>query len=207
MPPAHMVGVFRLALQPRAADTCSVQSSCAGDLSLGCHLGFAPRTDFGGIELTVIRDSVCRRRQASCIRDHKDRAAPPLVGWDITSTDGAFRRCRSMKSPESPARLFDETARHDRRPAGCRAGDPAVRFRNRRIETFPRPPAARGLARTRDGAMVVVALGDGSLNVYRLSNGLLLASCRFWDDGTAIVLHDPTRREKTRNPKTGNARN
>ncbi len=135
------------------------------------------------------------------VRDQPDRRALPIAGWDITSRTGAFRRLSQDEIEAITAEVIDErlvtfASLLDAEPSTQLSASARVEF-NRSLRL--RPP--RGFARTRDDAMTVVALGNGQLNVYRTSIGLLLASCRFGIDATAIVLHDPSKYEKGSQPQ------
>jgi len=202
MAPAHMSGVFRLVCSPNgqmvAACSHIAPEIFLWDANSGSLLGrLSNGSDSPVAAILFVED--CKRLLV--IREQREGAAPPIVGWDVTPRNGPF----SPLSQDEIARII--AAMVEPRLAliaGMLDAEPPTQLSAAALAEFKRslcirPPS--GLARTRDGAMIVVAQGDGCLNVYRTSSGLLLASCRFGKGGTAIVLHDPSKRERGSQPQ------
>jgi eukaryotic-like serine/threonine-protein kinase len=126
------------------------------------------------------------------VRDQRERGALPLAGWEITSSTGDFSRLAPGEIATAP-----EATRDERLAVIAELLDiqPATQFpaaQCDRLKESLRLRRPRGLATTRDGALAVLARGDGEVRAYRISSGQLLASCRFGTNGTAIVLEDAT---------------
>jgi WD40 repeat protein/tRNA A-37 threonylcarbamoyl transferase component Bud32 len=200
--PAHDAPIHRLAMSAdgRTVASCPhrareilvwdvASASLIGRLSAGFNSAVA--------ELLFVADG----RRLLAIRDQGDSRAVPITAWDIApgaATPGPLPIEEIARIPEAmrDERLTVIADLLDVEP-GARLSASALA--ELRASLCRRPP--RGLARTRDGVMTVMGTGDGRVNVYRTSAGLLLATCRFGFDGTAIVLRDPTRRVKPLEPQ------
>jgi WD40 repeat protein len=202
LPPVPISGVHRIAL---SADGRRVAASSrfAREIFLwdAASASLVGRLSDGSASAVSALLFVEDGKRLLVVRDQLDSGATPVAGWDITPTTGAF----PPLSRDQIARIF-EAAVDDRLAviADLLDAEPSTRLSVSATSDLKRslrllPP--RGLVRTRDRAMTIVAQGDGWLDVYRTSSGLLLASCRFGKGGTAIVLHDPTRRETGSQPQ------
>jgi hypothetical protein len=202
MTPAPVSGVFRLSLNPSvrmlAACTRRAHEIFLWDVGSGALVARLPDDSESPVcELLFVGDG----NRLLVIRDQADRTAPPIVGWDISLATGPFPALSKREIAKVAGELIDERlgAIADmldaKPPLQLSASALSELKRSLRV----RPP--RGFARTRDGAMIVLAQGDGSLNVYRTATGWLLASCHVGIDGTTTVLRDPTKREKESQPQ------
>ncbi len=202
LPPVPMSEVHRVALSAdgRTVAACSrlAREIFVWDVASAALIGrLSDGSETAVSALFFVEDG----KRLLVVRDQPDSRALPIAGWDITARTGAFRRLSRDQIARISEAMIDERLvviadLLDAEPRGQLSASALAEFeRSLRL----RPP--RGLARTRDGAMTIVAQGGGCLNVYRTSIGLSIASCRFGIDATAIVLHDPTQREKLSQPQ------
>ncbi len=135
-------------------------------------------------------------RRLLVVRNRTEQSQLPFAGWEFTPSTGDFRRLANSEVARMPDATRDERLAQFAELLDDETGTRIDEARCDRLKRSLRLRPPRGFATTRDGAMAIVACGDGEVRVFSTSIGLLVASCRFRIEGTAIVLHDPTQRLK-----------